>query len=106
MYLEEHAIQSTLQTVSTLPKGSAIAFDFISREWLEDTLPGKMARWTIKATYGEPFTFGFPVTPDFSGRLSDYLEEYQLVLDQNRPVGDEGKLPFYGLALAVNSTST
>jgi methyltransferase (TIGR00027 family) len=102
MYLEEHAIQSTLQTVSALPKGSAIAFDFISREWLEDTLAGKMARWAVKATYGEPFTFGFPVTPDFSGRLSDYLNEHQLVLERDRSLGDEGKLPYYGLALAVN----
>jgi O-methyltransferase involved in polyketide biosynthesis len=103
MYLDEQAINSTLQAVSNLPTGSCIAFDFFAREWL-DTLSGKMARWSVKAMYGELLTFGFPVTPDFSGQLSDYLEECQLVLDQNRPLGKEGKLPFGGLVLAVHST--
>ena len=103
MYLDEYAIQSTLRTVSTLPIGSAIAFDFFSREWLEDTLAGKMARWGVKATYGEPFTFGFPVTPDFSGRLGDFLNEYQLSLERDRPLGNVDKLPYGGLALAANS---
>lgn len=105
MYLEEQAIQSTLQTVSTLPAGSSIAFDFLCREWLEDTLAGKMARWSVKATYGEPFTFGFPVTPDFSERLREYLKEHGLVLDHHRPMGAEGdgKVPYGGLALAVTS---
>lgn len=102
MYLEEQAIQSTLRTVSTLPVGSSIAFDFLSREWLEDTLIGKMARWGVKATYGEPFTFGFPVTPDFSERLRDYLKEHGLALDRNQPLGDEGEIPYGGLVLAVN----
>jgi len=101
MYLEKSAIQSTLQAVSTLPIGSAIAFDFFSREWLEDTFAGKMARWGVKATYGEPFTFGFPVTPDFSGRLSDYLGEHRLDLGGDRALGNVKGLPFGGLLLAV-----
>jgi methyltransferase (TIGR00027 family) len=103
MYLAEHAIQSTLRAVSTLPAGSRIAFDFLSREWLEGTLAGKMARRSAQATYGEPFTFGFPITPEFSGRLSDYLEKHGLALERDRPMGDEGEgeLPFGGLALAV-----
>lgn len=106
MYLEEHAIQSTLRAVSTLPKGSRIAFDFWSREWLEETRTGKTARLGTKATYGEPFTFGFPVTPDFSGRLTNYLEEHGLALDRDRPMGDEGggKIPYGGLVLAVTPT--
>lgn len=103
VYLEEHAIRSTLQTMSTLPAGSAIAFDFFSSEFLEDTLVGKMVRWTVKAMYGEPFRFGFPVTPDFASRLSSHLEKYQLILNQNRPLGNEGKFPYYFLVLAVNS---
>jgi O-methyltransferase involved in polyketide biosynthesis len=103
MYLDEHAIQSTLRAVSTLPAGSRIAFDFMSREWLEGTLAGRMARWSVQATYGEPFTFGFPIMPDFSNRLSDYLEKQGLALERDRPMGDEGEggLPFGGLALAV-----
>jgi hypothetical protein len=104
MYLEEYAIQRTLQTVSTLPIGSTIAFDFFSREWLEGTLAGKLARWGVKATYGEPFTFGFPVTHDFSGLLSDYLNKYQLTLKRDRALGNVKRFPYGGLALAVNST--
>ena len=90
MYLDEQAMRRTLHTVSTLPSGSRIAFDFFSREWLEDTVVGKMGRWTIQATYGEPLIFGFPVTPDFTGRLSDYLEETGLALERARPVGQCG----------------
>lgn len=101
MYLEEQAIQSTLQAVSTLPAGSCIAFDFFSREWLESTLAGKIASWSVKATYGEPFTFGFPVLPDFPGRLMDYLKDHGLTLERNRPLGNESELPYGGLVLGV-----
>ena len=103
MYLEENSIQSTLKAVSALPAGSRIAFDFFSREWLEDTFVGKMAQWGVKATYAESFTFGFPVKPEFTACLSNYLEEYGLALDLDRPMGKEaeGELPFAGLAMAV-----
>ena len=106
MYLEEHAIQSTLRSVSTLPAGSRIAFDFFSREWLEETRAGKTVRLGARATYGEAITFGLPVTPDFSDQLTNYLEEYGLALDCDRPMGDEGggKVPYGGLALAVTPT--
>ena len=106
MYLEEHAIKSTLRAVSTLPACSRIAFDFFSREWLEETRAGKTACLGAKATYGEPWTFGFPVTPDFSGQLKNYLEEHGLALERNRPMGDEeiGKIPIGGLVLAVTKT--
>jgi methyltransferase (TIGR00027 family) len=103
MYLEDHAIHSTLRAVSNLPTGSRIAFDFLSREWLEETWPGKLARLGVKVTYGEPFTFGLPVRPDFSGQLTNYLEKHGLALDCARPMGDErgGKVPYGGLVLAV-----
>ena len=105
MYLEEHAIESTLRAVSTLPAGSRIAFDFLSREWLEGTLVGRMARWSVWATYGERFIFGFPIRSDFSGRLGDYLGKCGLVLERDRPMGDEGEgeLPYGGLVLAVKT---
>jgi methyltransferase (TIGR00027 family) len=102
MYLEEHAIKSTLSTIATLPPGSRIAFDFFSREWL-DSPAGRAFRRSGVATYGEPVTFGFSVMPDFSGRLSDYLEEQGLALESDRPMGDEGegKVPWGGLVVAV-----
>jgi methyltransferase (TIGR00027 family) len=108
MYLEEHAIKSTLRAVSALPTGSHIAFDFISREWMQETLAGKSASLGVKAQYGEPWTFGFAVTPDFSGQLKNYLEEHGLALDRIRPLGDEkgGKVPYGGLVLAEKKTLT
>lgn len=104
MYLEAQAIQSTLQAVSTLPAGSSIAFDFFGREWL-NTLRGKMAGWGVNATYGEPFIFGFPIKPDFHEPLRRYLQENGLALERGRSLGDEGRLPYGGLALAVNPGS-
>ncbi len=106
MYLKEHAITSTLRAVSALPAGSRIAFDFLSREWMEENRAGKAARCGIKVTYGEPWKFGFPVTPDFTGQLKNYLGEHGLVLERNRPMGDEEseKIPYGGLVLAVKKT--
>ena len=106
MYLEEHAIKNTLRAVSNLPAGSRIAFDFLSREWMEETGAGKKAHLGVKVTYGEPWTFGFPVMPDFSGQLKNYLEEHGLTLERNRPMGDEGsgEIPYGGLVLAVTKT--
>lgn len=101
MYLEAQAIQSTLQAVSTLPAGSSIAFDFFGREWL-NTFRGKMAEWGVNATYGEPIIFGFPIKPDFHEPLRRYLQENGLALERARSLGDEGRLPYGGLALAVN----
>lgn len=44
--------------------------------------------------------------PDFSGQLTNYLEENGLALDCGRPMGDEegGKVPYGGLVLAVTPT--
>jgi hypothetical protein len=44
--------------------------------------------------------------PDFSGQLTNYLEEHGLALDCGRPIGDEegGKVPYGGLVLAVTPT--
>ncbi len=100
MYLEPQAIQNTLHAVSTLPAGSGIAFDFFGREWL-NTFRGKMAEWGVNATYGEPFTFGFPINPDFTEPLKLFLQENGLALTRGRSLGDEGRLPYGGLALAT-----
>ena len=53
------------------------------------------------------FLLGFPVMPDFSDQLKNYLEEHRHALERNRPVGGEesGKIPFGGLVLAVSKTS-
>ena len=107
MYLEEEAIQSTLKAVATLSSGSCIACDFFGREWLEGTRVGKAAQRGVTATYGEPFTFGFPVSPVFSSALKDYLEPCGLTLERDLAMGDDSErgLPFGGLFLAVNSST-
>lgn len=101
MYLEEHVIDRTLCAVAGLPAGSCIAFDFFSREWL-DSAAGKRMRRSGQAIYGDPLTFGFPVVPDFTDRLRDYLEKRGLALRDHRPLGEEAKgaLPYGGLVLA------
>ena len=101
MYLEEHVIDCTLRAVAGLPAGSCIAFDFFSREWL-DSAAGKRMRRSGQAIYGDPLTFGFPVVPDFTDRLRDYLEKRGLALRDHRPLGEEAKgaLPYGGLVLA------
>ena len=102
LYLEEHAIQSTLRTVSTLPAGSCIAFDFFGREWL-DSFTGKIGRLSIAMFYGEPIVFGFPVMPNLSTAMSTYLATHGLDLERDAGVGDDGKGGplFYGLVVAV-----
>ena len=101
MYLEEHAIDGTLRAIGSLPAGSCIAFDFFSREWL-DSAEGERMRRSEQAIYGEQWTFGFPVVPDLTDRLRDYLEKRGLDLRDHRPLGEEAKgaLPYGGLALA------
>jgi methyltransferase (TIGR00027 family) len=108
MYLQEQAIQSTLRTVATLAPGSTIAFDFFSREWLQDTRAGRASARGAKFTYGEPLLFGFPVTPDFSTALDDYLGAQGLSLTASRPMGADaaGELPYGGLVLAMKSAGT
>ncbi|NNL48614.1 MAG: class I SAM-dependent methyltransferase [Acidimicrobiia bacterium] len=101
MYLQKHAIDRTFGAVADLPAGSSIAFDFFSREWLESAA-GKRSRRVSKLIYGEPWTFGFPVLPDFADRLHDYLDHCGLALSDYRPLGEEAKgaLPYGGLVLA------
>lgn len=100
-YLKEQAIQSTLRAVATLPKGSSIAFDFFSRQWM-DSFTGKMARSSINITYGEAMIFGFPIGSDFSESLNFYLEDNGLRLKQHRCLYNKDKPAYGGIALAEN----
>lgn len=108
MYLPEEVIQDTLRMVATLPAGSAIAFDFMSREWLTGTWIGRISGRSAGYTYGEPFLFGFPITPDFNATLDAYLQAQGLSLTAGRPMGKEGpgELSFAGLAVASKTPGT
>jgi len=98
MYLNADTIASTLRVVSTFPAGSRIAFDYFAHEWLFDTMAGKMSRWAVRATYGEPITFGFRTKPDLEAGLGAFLTENGLNLGKSEPFGVG---PAGGVALAA-----
>ena len=100
VYLDADAIASTLRVVSTLPSGSRVAFDCFAHEWLFDTRAGKMSRWAIRATYGEPFTFGFRANPDLESGLRAFLGEHGLDLERYDSFGEA---PAGGVVLAAIS---
>ena len=108
MYLEEPAVQATLRAVASLPPGSAISFDFLSREWLNGSWTGKLVRTAVHLVYGELFRFGFPVRPQVTTALELYLQESGLqacglVLREAVSWGDQrpGSVPFGGAAVCV-----
>lgn len=94
MYLQEAAVQSTLQAVASLPAGSRIAFDFYSRRFLE-SLRGRLARVAIRTVYGEPWVFGIPERRG----LSAFVEEQGLTVERHQLLG--GDTPYYGFAVAL-----
>jgi methyltransferase (TIGR00027 family) len=118
-YMTEAAVDATLQTVATqLAAGSAIAFDYFSRHYVQggdfSLLPRPFAfafRWI-----GEPHVFGLPTEPPARARLAAYLAANGLQLVEFEPIGagardtagtvhspdDEGHRVDGGLALAVN----
>ncbi len=54
MYLDALTIERTFQTVATLAEGSMIACDFLTEDWLQGSLEGKVAARLVGAFYGEP----------------------------------------------------
>lgn len=102
MYLEEHAVRQTFEIISTLPSGSAVSFDILSRKWLDDTEMGKISAGEFKGFYREAFTYGFPITSDLSSWMRAYLKEYNLVLWAARSLSEsEDEIPFGGMVLAI-----
>ena len=108
MYLEEPAVQATLRAVASLPAGSAISFDFLSREWLSGRWTGKLVRAAVHLVYGELFRFGFKVRPQVATALETYFQESGLqacgLVVREAVAWDDQRsrsAPFAGAALAV-----
>jgi methyltransferase (TIGR00027 family) len=106
-YLTPTAVEATLQTVATqLAAGSAIAFDYFSKHYVEggelSLLPPLFAsafHWV-----GEPHLYGISTEPPARAQLAALLSENGLELAEFEPVGkgDEQNRVDGGLALAVN----
>ncbi len=103
-YLDMDAVSATLRDVSTLPPGSRIAFDYLSRELLRAEAPferlGKMIARSMGIFANERFTWGIPTRPPFREHLIHLLESRGLQLAEVEPMGDP-EHPVGGLALAI-----
>jgi methyltransferase (TIGR00027 family) len=106
LYLEPEAVEAALQTVATqLAKGSAIAFDYIGKHFIEDdkSLLMRYSRARLEKI-GESWVFGINTEAPAEKHLIAFLEQNGLKLAKYEPVGkgDEKQRLDGGLALAVN----
>lgn len=106
LYLEAEAVEATLQTVATqLAKGSAIAFDYIGKHFIEDdkSLMMRYSRAKLEKA-GESWVFGINTEAPAEEHLIAFLEQNCLKLAEYEPIGkgdEKGRLDG-GLVLAVN----
>ena len=95
-YMTQASVEATLRTVATgLASGSAIAFDYFSRHYVEggefSLLPWPFAaffRWI-----GEPHVFGLPTEAPARARLAAFLAEKDLRLVEFEPIGAGAREP-------------
>ena len=108
-YLEADAVYATLEAVgSQCASGSAIAFDYFSREMVEGS-GGLVSNLTLMyfRAMGEPLLFGIPTDPPAREQITNMLEAHSLKLARYEPLGEESanKKPFAGLALAITAST-
>ncbi len=102
MYLRESEVLATFRAVASMPKGSRVVCDFLTHEWLMQTLLGKSASLALGLYYGERFYFGMPVNPEPEVRLRAFLREVGLTLVDHWMLGLSDP-PIYGLIVAERS---
>lgn len=105
MYLTEEGVAKTLEAITELGPGSAIAFDVFSSEWLIDDKLGRGSARSVKMFYGEEFTFSIPMQGSARAQLENFLSSHGLHLEHERVMytGGDTNRPFYGFVLASNS---
>ena len=96
MYLNEAAIDETLQIAASLADGSCIGFDYFGAELLNDSLIGKLIPFAMSLTYGEKIISGIPMQPDPEEAARQYLADQGLLLQEFEQVRN-----LYGFALAI-----
>jgi methyltransferase (TIGR00027 family) len=103
IYLDQAAVEDTLRKIASTAKGSVVAFDYFTSEFLVSQAPYmRYARASLIAA-GEPLKFGVDSTPPSSERLAELLRSCGLALDEQRTLGQEtgGKRAWGGFATAI-----
>ena len=103
-YLEPDAVRETLAALSTLARGSTIAFDYPSLEFVNGQPPfEQQSRRSQRMHAGEPWTFGISTMPPARLHLQAFLSVIGLAPLEWEPVGpDEPDRPaFGGIVMAV-----
>ena len=90
MYLDREAVENTLRKVAGTVPGSAVAFDYFSREQLGDqSAIWRYGRAVLKSV-GEPMgTFSIDSTPPVRDRVAELLEACGLSLEEQHNFGQE-----------------
>jgi methyltransferase (TIGR00027 family) len=106
-YMTQASVEATLQTVATqLAAGSAIAFDYFAKHYVEGGKLSLLPRPFAAAFHwvGEPHLLGISTEPPARAQLVAFLGENGLKLAEFEPVGkgDDQHRVDGGLALAVN----
>lgn len=108
-YLEADAVDATVDAVSSqCAGGSAIAFDYLSRETVEGT-GSFVFSLTVKylQAVGEPWLSGISTDSPAREQVANLLEAHGLRLERYEPFGEESanEKPFGGLVVAVSAST-
>jgi methyltransferase (TIGR00027 family) len=91
MYLNREAVEKTLRKIAATAAGSAVAFDYFSKEVIESESPKMRALRASVSVGGEPFTFGIDNTPPSRDRIAELVRACGLSLEEQRNFGEESE---------------
>ena len=106
MYLDDDAVDRTLNAIAGLAPGSRIAFDSLSRELVLGRRPfvvlGNYAKYAMKAIYGESWLFGISTAAPARERAREFIEARGLELQRFEALAGEAErgTPIGGLIVA------
>jgi methyltransferase (TIGR00027 family) len=103
MYLDKQAVEDTLRKIARTAKGSILAFDYMTTEFLNSSALGIRSARAALAAGGEPLKFGVDSTPPSRDRLAELLQPCGLSLVEQQTFGKEtdGKRAWGGFAIAI-----
>ncbi len=107
MYLTEQAVLETLKLVSTLTSGSAIAFDYFAREFVDAEPPFVKLSKSMKKSirfYDEELIYGITTSKPARSAAEKVVTDcgLQLVKFEHSNEEKPPKAPLYCFVLAVN----
>ena len=89
MYLDRATVEDTLRTIARMPRGTAVAFDYLSTELIDGRSPWmRYARSLIQAG-GERWTFGIDNTPPIRPRVAAFVEACGLIVEEQHTFEQE-----------------